>query len=81
MNRYTNLLNKYQIKALALSDMDINYDKFYKDEVIKFCVCLREEYKKCKTMIDNAKNKAIDVQKNYGCILDDLIVLLSENEE
>lgn len=80
MSRATNLLNKYEIKALVLSDRIIDYDKFYKEEVIKFCICLREEYQKCKVKINKARNKAIYFQENYDYILDDLIFLLSEEK-
>lgn len=53
MARATKILNKYEIKLLALSDRDINYDNFYKEELIAFCKCLKEEYKKQKEVIDN----------------------------
>ena len=53
MARATKILNKYEIKLLALSDRDINYDNFYKEELIAFCKCLNEEYKKQKEVIDN----------------------------
>lgn len=55
MARATKILNKYEIKMLALSDRDINYDNFYKEELIAFCKCLKEEYKKQKKVIDRQK--------------------------
>lgn len=60
MARATKILNKYEIKMLALSDRDINYDNFYKEELIAFCKCLKEEYKKQKEAID----KAMDILKD-----------------
>ena len=54
MARATKILNKYEIKLLALSDRDINYDNFYKEKLIAFCKCLKEEYKKQKEAIDKA---------------------------
>lgn len=57
MARATKILNKYEIKLLALSDRDINYDNFYKEELIAFCKCLKEEYKKQKEVIDKANKK------------------------
>ena len=60
MARATKILNKYEIKLLALSDRDINYDNFYKEELIAFCKCLKEEYKKQKEAID----KAMDILKD-----------------
>ena len=42
---------------LALSDRDINYDNFYKEELIAFCKCLKEEYKNQKEVIDRANKK------------------------
>ena len=57
MARATKILNKYEIKLLALSDRDINYDNFYKEELIAFCKCLKEEYKNQKEVIDRANKK------------------------
>jgi hypothetical protein len=61
MARATKILNKYEIKLLALSDIDINYDNFYKEELIAFCKCLKEEYKKQKEAIDKAI-KSLEIQ-------------------
>ena len=57
MARATKILNKYEIKLFALSDRDINYDNFYKEELIAFCKCLKEEYKNQKEVIDKANKK------------------------
>lgn len=48
---------------LALSDRDINYDNFYKEELIAFCKCLKEEYKKQKEVVEKIFNYLED---KYG---------------
>lgn len=63
MARATKILNKYEIKLLALSDRDINYDNFYKEELIAFCKCLKEEYKKQKEVVEKIFNYLED---KYG---------------
>lgn len=63
MARVTKILNKYEIKLLALSDRDINYDNFYKEELIAFCKCLKEEYKKQKEVVEKIFNYLED---KYG---------------
>lgn len=60
MARATKILNKYEIKMLALSDRDINYDNFYKEELIAFCKCLKEEYKKRKEVIEEIKKELLE---------------------
>ena len=63
MARAIKILNKYEIKLLALSDRDINYDNFYKEELIAFCKCLKEEYKKQKEVVEKIFNYLED---KYG---------------
>lgn len=89
MARATKILNKYEIKMLALSDRDINYDNFYKEELIAFCKCLKEEYKKQKKALD----KIIEIINYYGAdkehndnailrrILKDMLDILKEVSE
>lgn len=89
MARATKILNKYEIKLLALSDRDINYDNFYKEELIAFCKCLKEEYKKQKKALD----KIIEIINYYGVdkehnddvilrhILKDMLDILKEVSE
>ncbi len=60
MARATKILNKYEIKLLALSDRDINYDNFYKEELIAFCKCLKEEYQKQKEVIEEIKKELLE---------------------
>lgn len=88
MARATKILNKYEIKLLALSDRDINYDNFYKEELIAFCKCLKEEYKKQKEAIDKLSKKIYeidDLQKLTGGYpshyVDDLVDILKEVSE
>lgn len=86
MARATKILNKYEIKLLALSDRDINYDNFYKEELIAFCKCLKEEYKKQKEVINKifsriALWKMEDITMETSKVLDDLLDILKEVSE
>lgn len=86
MARATKILNKYEIKMLALSDRDINYDNFYKEELIAFCKCLKEEYKKQKEVINKIFSritlwKMEDITMETSKVLDDLLDILKEVSE
>lgn len=86
MARATKILNKYEIKMLALSDRDINYDNFYKEELIAFCKCLKEEYKKQKEVINKIFSritlwKMEDITMETSKVLDDLLDILKEASE
>lgn len=86
MARATKILNKYEIKMLALSDKDINYDSFYKEELIAFCKCLKEEYKKQKEVINKIFSritlwKMEDITMETSKVLDDLLDILKEVSE
>ena len=40
------VMNEYQIDAMLKSDIDINYDNFYKEQLIDMLKVCRDKYKK-----------------------------------
>lgn len=79
--------NEYHIRNLLLKD-DIDFDKFYKDQLIQFLNISRKDTEKYKELyrdknktIDKARNRLIEIQNKYGYILDDVIFTLRSDNE
>ena len=49
------VMNEYQIDEMLKSDTDINYDNFYKDQLIDMLKVCRDRYKKELERKNNAK--------------------------
>ena len=48
MGKAVRMLNDYQIKALLLSNQEIQYENFYKEELIQFIKIARKILKELK---------------------------------
>lgn len=53
-------INEYVCAEMIKSDIELNYDKFYKDDLIRLLEACRKEYKKQKEVIDKAIEKIND---------------------
>ena len=53
-------IDEYVCAEMIKSDIELNYDKFYKDDLIRLLEACRKEYKKQKEVID----KTIEYIKN-----------------
>lgn len=53
-------IDEYVCAEMIKSDIELNYDKFYKDDLIRLLEACRKEYKKQKEAID----KAIELLNN-----------------
>lgn len=60
-------MNEYQIDAMLKSDIDINYDNFYKEQLIDMLKVCRDKYKNEL----KAKNEAIEYIKELDDNTDD----------
>lgn len=66
MTKAVKLLNKYEIKRMALNEKKVDYNNFYKDELVSMLICANQEYNKLNKAID----KAIDKLYIWGETLD-----------
>lgn len=57
MTKAIKLLNKYEIKRMALSEKKVDYNNFYKDELVSMLICANQEYNKLNKTIDKAIDK------------------------
>ena len=48
-------IDEYVCAEMIKSDIELNYDKFYKDDLIRLLEACRKEYKKQKEVIDRIK--------------------------
>lgn len=62
MTKAVKLLNKYEIKRMALSEKKVDYNNFYKDELVSMLICANQEYNKLNKTID----KVIDKLYTWG---------------
>ena len=49
-------IDEYVCAEMIKSDIELNYDKFYKDDLIRLLEACRKEYKKQKEVIDKINN-------------------------
>ena len=57
-------IDEYVCAEMIKSDIELNYDKFYKDDLIRLLEACRKEYKKQKEVIDKI-NKFCKEDKNF----------------
>ncbi len=71
-------IDEYVCAEMIKSDIELNYDKFYKDDLIRLLEACRKEYKKQKEVID----KAIKFLEEWGEEPDaDMYMLMNEYKE
>ncbi len=58
-------IDEYVCAEMIKSDIELNYDKFYKDDLIRLLEACRKEYKKQKEVIDKA-NELLKNSIEYG---------------
>ena len=68
-------IDEYVCAEMIKSDIELNYDKFYKDDLIRLLEACRKEYKKQKEVI----NKAIEyinrqIKDDYYCRKSDYLI-------
>ncbi len=57
------VMNEYQIDALLTSDIEINYDNFYKDDLVSMLKVCRDRYRKKDRETTNLKQALNEIKE------------------